>query len=91
MNGKMDLVRAYKEISGVSVDRAREDIDAFIEAFNQCILNGGITIQGCYSIKVTTVHPRAGFNPQTGETTMFPETKRLSIKTSPNFKLKLME
>lgn len=87
---KGDLVEIVRETAGCTKAAAGEAVDAVFEAMSKALKKeGGFTIVGFGTFKVSKRAARKGRNPQTGETIKIAASKSVRFKASSQLKAKL--
>ena len=87
---KDELVRRFREVSGLTLDKAEEYFDSLCGIMAEELLKGGeVRLTGIGKIVTRERAARAGRNPRTGEAIAIPASRALSICTSKPFAQKL--
>ncbi|HLT77434.1 MAG TPA: HU family DNA-binding protein [Ferrovibrio sp.] len=87
---KADLVEIVRENAGCTKAAAGTAVDAIFDAMAKAMKKeGGFTIVGFGTFKVTRRAARKGRNPQTGETIKIPASKSVRFKASSQLKERL--
>jgi DNA-binding protein HU-beta len=87
---KADLIEIVRESAACSKAAAGESVDAIFEAMAKAMKKeGGFTIVGFGTFKVSKRAARKGRNPQTGETIKIAASKSVRFKASKQLKDRL--
>lgn len=84
---KADLIEIVRETAGTTKAAAGDAVDAVFEAMAKSLKKeGGFTIVGFGTFKVSKRGARKGRNPQTGETIKIAASKSVRFKASKQLK-----
>jgi DNA-binding protein HU-beta len=87
---KADLVEIVRETAGCTKAAAGEAVDAVFDAMGKAMKKeGGFTIVGFGTFKVSKRAARKGRNPQTGEAIKIAASKSVRFKASSHLKERL--
>jgi DNA-binding protein HU-beta len=81
MLNKEEFTSLYAKIAGKTNAEAKKDVNAFIDAVDNAILeHDGVQFVGAFTISVKAREAHKGRNPQTGKEIDIPAKKSVKIK-----------